>query len=105
MTALLWGLAVFLLANASLCLLRAYLGPTAADRLLAVNVVGTKTLVVLCLLSFVFERSLFVDVALQLQEETIIRTRLRIQRYARDISANVAIVFVVLLLFVAALAF
>ncbi len=40
----------------------------------------------------------------QLQEETVIQTRLRIQRYARDISANVAIVFVVLLLFVAALA-
>ncbi len=64
MTAFLWGLAVFMLANASLCLLRAYLGPTAVDRLLAVNVVGTKTLVVLCLLSFVFDRSLFVDVAL-----------------------------------------
>ncbi|MDY0339711.1 MAG: monovalent cation/H+ antiporter complex subunit F [Coriobacteriia bacterium] len=64
MTAFLWGLGVFLLANASLCLLRAYLGPTAPDRLLAVNVIGTKTLVVLCLLSFVFERSLFVDVAL-----------------------------------------
>lgn len=64
MTTFLWGLAVFMLANASLCLLRAYLGPTAADRLLAVNVVGTKTLIVLCLLSFVFERSLFVDVAL-----------------------------------------
>ncbi|MBN2247068.1 MAG: hypothetical protein JW733_00065 [Coriobacteriia bacterium] len=40
----------------------------------------------------------------QLQEETVIQTRLRIQRYARDISANVAIVFVVLLLFAAALA-
>lgn len=64
MTTFLWGLAVFLLANASLCLLRAYLGPTVADRLLAVNVVGTKTLVVLSLLAFVFHRSLFVDVAL-----------------------------------------
>ncbi|MCK8115212.1 monovalent cation/H+ antiporter complex subunit F [Anaerosoma tenue] len=64
MTPFLWGLAVFLLVNASLCLVRAYLGPTAADRLLAINVVGTKTLVVLSLLAFVFHRSLFVDVAL-----------------------------------------
>jgi len=40
----------------------------------------------------------------QLKEETIVRTRLQIQRYARDISANVAVVFVVLLLFVVALA-
>lgn len=39
-----------------------------------------------------------------LKKETIVRTRLQIQRYARDISANVAVVFVVLLLFVVALA-
>ena len=64
MTTFLWGLAVFLLVNATLCLVRAYLGPTPADRLLAINVVGTKTLVVLSLLAFVFERTLFVDVAL-----------------------------------------
>lgn len=64
MTTFLWAIAIVLLANAFLCLLRGYLGPTVADRILAVNVVGTKTLVVLCLLSFTFERSLFVDVAL-----------------------------------------
>ena len=59
-----WGLGVFMLANAFLCLLRAYLGPTVADRILAVNIVGTKTLVVLVLLSYIFERSLYLDVAL-----------------------------------------
>ena len=64
MTTFLWGLGVFLLVNAFGCLTRAVLGPTAVDRLLAINVVGTKTLVVLSLLAFVFERSLFVDVAL-----------------------------------------
>ena len=64
MTAFLWAIAIVLLVNAFLCLARGYLGPTAADRLLAINVVGTKTLVVLCLLAFIFERSLFVDVAL-----------------------------------------
>lgn len=37
------------------------------------------------------------------EEQAVVRTRLRIQRYARDISANVAIVFVVLLVFIAAL--
>lgn len=41
---------------------------------------------------------------LQVEEQEVVETRLRIQRYARDISTNVAIVFVVLLLFVAALA-
>jgi multicomponent Na+:H+ antiporter subunit F len=59
-----WGLGVFMLANAFLCLLRAYLGPTVADRILAVNIVGTKTLVVLVLLSYIFGRSLYLDVAL-----------------------------------------
>lgn len=64
MTTFLWAITVFLLVNATLCLVRAYLGPTPADRLLAINVIGTKTLVALSLLAFVFERALFVDVAL-----------------------------------------
>jgi multicomponent Na+:H+ antiporter subunit F len=63
-TTFLWAIAIVLLVNAFLCLLRGYLGPTVADRILAINVVGTKTMVVLCLLAFVFERSLFVDVAI-----------------------------------------
>lgn len=64
MTAFFWGVGIFLLVNAFLCLWRAYAGPTVADRILAVNIVGTKTLVVLVLLAFVFGRSLYLDVAL-----------------------------------------
>lgn len=64
MSAFFWGLGVFLLLNAVLCLYRAYLGPTVVDRLLAVNIVVTKTLVVLVLLGFIFDRSFFLDVAL-----------------------------------------
>lgn len=63
MDAFFWGVAVFLLVNAFLCLYRAYAGPTVVDRVLAVNIVGTKTLLVLVLLAFVFHRSLFLDVA------------------------------------------
>ena len=59
-----WGLAIFLLVNAFACLWRAYAGPTIVDRMLAVNIVGTKTLVVLVLLALAFRRSLFLDVAL-----------------------------------------
>ncbi len=58
-----WATAIFLLVNAFICLYRAYLGPTVYDRILAVNIVGTKTLVVLVLLAFVFDRGLFIDVA------------------------------------------
>lgn len=63
MQAFFWGIAIFLLVNAFLCLWRAYAGPTVVDRILAVNIVGTKTLVVLVLLASVFGRSLYVDVA------------------------------------------
>ncbi len=58
-----WGVAIFLLMNALVCLYRAYIGPTVVDRVLAVNIVVTKTLVVLVLLAFVFDRGLFLDVA------------------------------------------
>ncbi len=63
MDILFWAIATFLLVNAFICLYRAYRGPTVVDRLLAVNIVGTKTLVVLVLLSFIFARGLFMDVA------------------------------------------
>ncbi|BCV25347.1 monovalent cation/H+ antiporter complex subunit F [Gelria sp. Kuro-4] len=46
------------------CLLRAYLGPTAADRVVAVNVIGTKAVILLCLVSAAFEEGFFLDVAL-----------------------------------------
>jgi multicomponent Na+:H+ antiporter subunit F len=59
-----WGVAIFLLVNAFVCLYRAYEGPTVVDRLLAVNVIVTKTLVVLVLLALVFGRSMLIDVAL-----------------------------------------
>jgi multicomponent Na+:H+ antiporter subunit F len=58
-----WGLGMLLLVNASVCLVRAYLGPTVADRILAVNIVGTKTLVVLVLLAYIFGRNLYLDIA------------------------------------------
>jgi multicomponent Na+:H+ antiporter subunit F len=59
-----WGLGIFLLVNAFLCLLRAYWGPSVADRILGVNIVGTKTLVVLVLLGYIFGRTSYLDVAL-----------------------------------------
>jgi len=64
MTAFFWGLAIFLLLNASACLWRAFRGPTVLDRILATNVVATKALVVLVLLGLAFERRMLLDVAL-----------------------------------------
>ena len=59
-----WGIAIFLLVNAFACLYRAYAGPTVVDRVLAVNIIVTKTLVVLVLLAMVFGRRMLLDVAL-----------------------------------------
>lgn len=59
-----WGVGVFLLVNAFACLWRASTGPTVVDRVLAVNIIGTKSLVVLTLLALVFGRSMLLDVAL-----------------------------------------
>jgi multicomponent Na+:H+ antiporter subunit F len=46
-------------------LYRVVKGPTVFDRLLGANAIGTKTLVLVCLLGFVFERvDVFVDITL-----------------------------------------
>jgi multicomponent Na+:H+ antiporter subunit F len=47
-----------------LCTIRAILGPTAVDRLVAVNVIGTKTIVLIVLVSLILKETYFVDVAL-----------------------------------------
>lgn len=47
-----------------LVLLRAILGPTVYDRILAVNAIGTKTVIFVVLLGFIVKRPYFLDVAL-----------------------------------------
>ncbi len=56
--------AVLLLLLTFMCLLRAALGPTAADRVAAINVIGTKTMVLIALVSFISGQEYFLDVAL-----------------------------------------
>jgi len=46
------------------CLYRAVAGPTVADRVVAINVIGTKTIVIMALVSHIYQRGLFLDVAL-----------------------------------------
>lgn len=55
---------VFLAATVMLCSYRAIKGPKAADRLVAINVIGTKTVVLICILSFILKETYFVDVVL-----------------------------------------
>ncbi|MBE6114650.1 MAG: sodium:proton antiporter [Erysipelotrichaceae bacterium] len=46
------------------CLLRAILGPRFTDRLIAVNLVGTKTIILICVVAMYIGEAYVVDVAL-----------------------------------------
>lgn len=64
MTTLAWGAATAVVLLAFGCLWRADRGPTLQDRILAVNVVGTKTLVVLAILARLAGHGYLLDVAI-----------------------------------------
>lgn len=53
-----------ILVTMALALLRALLGPTVYDRILAVNMFGTKTALLLSIVAFLFGRPDFLDLAL-----------------------------------------
>ena len=53
-----------ILATMLLALLRALLGPTAYDRILAVNMFGTKTVLLIAVLGFLTGRPDFLDIGL-----------------------------------------
>ena len=55
--------ALLILGGAFLALIRAVKGPTVYDRVLAVNVFGTKTVILLALLGYIGNRSGFLDIA------------------------------------------
>jgi len=55
---------ILLMAATFLCLFRAVLGPTDADRIVAINVIGTKAVVIISLISLVFYQEFFLDVAM-----------------------------------------
>jgi len=55
---------VFIVLAILLVLYRAISGPTVFDRILSTNVVGTKTVVLLALIGFIYDRPHFLDIAL-----------------------------------------
>ena len=57
-------LSIAILVTMCLALVRALLGPTVYDRVLAVNVFGTKTVLLLSVIAFIFGRPEFLDLAL-----------------------------------------
>jgi len=61
-----WAIVAMLgiLVTMGLALARAYLGPTIADRVLAVNMFGTKTVLLISVGCFLLDRPDFIDLAL-----------------------------------------
>jgi multicomponent Na+:H+ antiporter subunit F len=56
--------AVALLVVMIMAITRAWLGPTIYDRILAVNLFGTKTVLLIAVVGFLFGRPDFLDIAL-----------------------------------------
>ena len=53
-----------ILVTMTLALIRAMLGPTVFDRVLALNMFGTKTVLLICVVVFLVDRTDFLDLAL-----------------------------------------
>lgn len=53
-----------ILATMAMALVRAILGPTVYDRIVAVNMFGTKAMLLIAVLGFLSERPEFLDIAL-----------------------------------------
>lgn len=56
--------ALAILVTLGLALIRAFVGPTIHDRILAVNVVGTKTVLMIAVAGFITGRPEFIDIAI-----------------------------------------
>ncbi len=46
------------------CLGRAIVGPSAPDRVTAINIIGTKTVVIIALISLIYDYTFYLDIAL-----------------------------------------
>ncbi len=56
--------AIALLIGIAIILVRAIVGPTVYDRILATNAIGTKTIVFVTLLGYISGRTEFIDMAI-----------------------------------------
>lgn len=64
MTKILTFAILFLSITIMGCMYRAIKGPSAADRLVAINVISTKTIILILMISFLLKETYFIDVAL-----------------------------------------
>lgn len=55
---------LFLSVTIILCMVRVIKGPTKGDRIIGINIIGTKTMVIIAIVSFLLKESYFMDVVL-----------------------------------------
>lgn len=61
----LYGLgAVLVMLMIFMSLIRALIGPSAPDRVAAINIIGTKTLIIITLIAFIYNQQYFLDIAM-----------------------------------------
>jgi multicomponent Na+:H+ antiporter subunit F len=59
------GVSIFLCLLVFICLYRVVYGPTIIDRIVGVSAIGTKTLLVLVLMGFIYDRiEMFLDISI-----------------------------------------
>jgi multicomponent Na+:H+ antiporter subunit F len=59
------GVAILLCFLVLLCLYRGIYGPTVIDRIVAIGAIGTKTLAILVLMGFIYDRiEMFLDISM-----------------------------------------
>ncbi len=56
--------AIVVMVMIFLSLIRALAGPTAPDRVAAINIIGTKTLVIITLIARIYGQEFFLDIAM-----------------------------------------
>jgi Multisubunit Na+/H+ antiporter, MnhF subunit len=61
---MLWCGIAFLSVSILFCLLRGILGPNFTDRVISVNLISSKTIIMIAILSFLLEESGLVDIAM-----------------------------------------
>jgi len=64
MTTIFWGTILSIAVAMGLSLYRGVAGPGVFNRLAAVNIIGTKTIALLVVMGYFFERPYFLDIAL-----------------------------------------
>ncbi len=57
------AIAIVLLLNTIPCIYQAVKGPTIQDTIISVNIMNTKTVVIMLLLSVIFQQEIFLDVS------------------------------------------